>query len=65
MMTTVKRYDYCRYNKANQFRYFIFDRQAGLALKLATIYDVADAEMICSALNNAEKRDNNEHHSGI
>ena len=53
----MKRYDFDRYEKVKkqEDRYYIFDRQAGTTVKLATVYDVADAEMICRALN-AEER---------
>lgn len=58
MNTHVSRYGYDRYTKhtKNEDRYYIFDRQAGMNTKLATVYDVADAEMIVSALNKAEAK---------
>ena len=58
----MNRYDYSRYTKKDNTRYFIFDRLAGSTIRIATVYDVADAEMICSALNNTVK---NERHSSI
>ena len=51
----MKRYDYERYEKtkksSSQNRYYIFDRQFGMTVKIATVYDVDDAELICRALN--------------
>lgn len=59
----MKRYDWERYDKPIKNvsswkdglkpRYRIIDRKGlgGCAVKMATVYDVADAEMICSALN--------------
>lgn len=54
----MQRYDYERYTKkkkhSSEDRYFVFDRQAGTTLKLATVYDVVDAELIVRALNTLE-----------
>ena len=55
----MSRYDFDRYEKIykntyplrTENRYYIFDKLSGRAVKIATVYDVADAEMICSALN--------------
>jgi hypothetical protein len=47
----MKRFDYERYSKKRDFRYAIVDRKIGLHYKVATVYDVAEAELICEALN--------------
>jgi hypothetical protein len=47
----MKRFDFERYEKKRSYRYYIFDRQYGLSAKLAVAYDIADAEIICDALN--------------
>jgi hypothetical protein len=46
----MKRYGYEPHPDEN---YFIFDRLAGCTVMIAEVYDVADAEMIVDALNNA------------
>lgn len=60
----MKRYDWERYEKRKrnddpQTRYYIFDRLAGSTLKIATVYDVVDAELIVSALNGEVNEHNN------
>ena len=54
----MKRFDFARYEKIKKHaqpetRYYIFDRNYSTSMKLAVVYDVADAEMICDALNGA------------
>jgi hypothetical protein len=52
-------YDYSRYAKSSRSgtttisRFGVFDRRRGVTNKIATVYDVADAELICAALNSA------------
>jgi hypothetical protein len=60
----MKRYDWERYTKTKrnadpEGRYYIFDRLAGSTLKIATVYDVADAEIIVNALNGEVNEHNN------
>lgn len=54
----MRRYDFERYTKEKKYhsetRYFVFDRLAGTTVKIATVYDVADAELIVRALNTLE-----------
>jgi hypothetical protein len=49
----MRRYDFERYEN----RYYIFDRQLSTTHRIAIVFDVADAEMICNALNNAMRID--------
>lgn len=60
----MERYGFDRYEKIykntyplrTENRYYIFDKLSGRVTKLATVYDVADAEMICRALNKEETK---------
>lgn len=52
----MQRYGYERYVKKKKYdisedRYFVFDRRFGTTMKIATVYDVGDAELIVRALN--------------